>query len=447
VQSGSVVTENTFDGLGRRIIHQVKNCADLDSTYHQYYDGQRMIETRNGSDQVLQQLLWGGQYIDELIQIGWNQDPIHASGGTSPENTCERFFWTARDANYNVLGLVSAKGVLTERYEYDPYGNRRVFSRGYIMSDATDDGLVNSDDYGVLDRGEISRGDLNGDGIINADDYGIIDREFTGNNSLPSNDPLAMGLRLGSFRGNVNGTTATSALGLCPVGHQGLWQDEENGLIYNRARFLHPVLGRFCQRDPIGYADSVSLYEYVKSRVIHRRDPGGHSCDDECSDIRCPAELFSFTVPLDILDDLNSVLKDMAWDKILEELPKVVNVAAPLLSAVTGADLFEKYFSSMLDLTGFDIYTYVVYAKCGDECCGTAYRRALKGPPSVSKIKCSAAGKPASNGQGQYWFFNGANNWEHLVSSMYQCNVEGKEQFRRNVRSQFPNCPALNKRR
>jgi len=36
---------------------------------------------------------------------------------------------------------------------------------------------------------------------------------------------------------------------------QGLMLDEETGLIYNRYRYLHATLGRFCQRDPLGYVD------------------------------------------------------------------------------------------------------------------------------------------------------------------------------------------------
>jgi RHS repeat-associated protein len=48
------------------------------------------------------------------------------------------------------------------------------------------------------------------------------------------------------------------------IGHQGLYHDAETGsgggLIYNRARMLHPVIGRFMQRDPLGYVDGMSLY-------------------------------------------------------------------------------------------------------------------------------------------------------------------------------------------
>ena len=37
----------------------------------------------------------------------------------------------------------------------------------------------------------------------------------------------------------------------------------------------HPTLGRFVQRDPLGYVDGMGLYEYVASRPPSARDPQG----------------------------------------------------------------------------------------------------------------------------------------------------------------------------
>jgi hypothetical protein len=44
------------------------------------------------------------------------------------------------------------------------------------------------------------------------------------------------------------------------------------------ARVYNPALGRFLQRDPIGYRDGVNLYQYVGSRPIVARDPTGLCC-------------------------------------------------------------------------------------------------------------------------------------------------------------------------
>ena len=41
--------------------------------------------------------------------------------------------------------------------------------------------------------------------------------------------------------------------------------DPESGLYHVRHRMYHPTLGRWLQRDPLGYVDGMSLYEYVRS--------------------------------------------------------------------------------------------------------------------------------------------------------------------------------------
>jgi RHS repeat-associated protein len=51
--------------------------------------------------------------------------------------------------------------------------------------------------------------------------------------------------------------------------------DPETELYYVRNRTYSPVLGRWIQRDPIGYQGGVSLYEYVKSMVERNADPSG----------------------------------------------------------------------------------------------------------------------------------------------------------------------------
>ena len=71
--------------------------------------------------------------------------------------------------------------------------------------------------------------------------------------------------------------TAHSAIGN-PYQFTGRRFDEETGLYYYRARYFDDEQGRFISRDPLGYVDGMSLYEYVMSNPINFTDPRGEAC-------------------------------------------------------------------------------------------------------------------------------------------------------------------------
>jgi RHS repeat-associated protein len=56
--------------------------------------------------------------------------------------------------------------------------------------------------------------------------------------------------------------------------------DPETGLYQVRNRAYHPALGRWVQRDPLGYVDGLNLYDYVSSNPINAVDPLG--LEEEC---------------------------------------------------------------------------------------------------------------------------------------------------------------------
>ena len=65
-----------------------------------------------------------------------------------------------------------------------------------------------------------------------------------------------------------------------PYGYTGRRLDSEIGLYYYRARYYNPKVGRFIQRDPLGYVDGLNLYTYAQSNPTNYFDPlGTTSCN------------------------------------------------------------------------------------------------------------------------------------------------------------------------
>jgi len=66
-----------------------------------------------------------------------------------------------------------------------------------------------------------------------------------------------------------------SSYGANEIIYCGYRYDPESELYYVRNRTYNPPLGRWIQRDPIGYASGVNLYEYVGGRAVTEADPAG----------------------------------------------------------------------------------------------------------------------------------------------------------------------------
>jgi len=119
----------------------------------------------------------------------------------------KRYFY-CQDANYNVVALREGSNIV-ERYEYDPYGNVRIF-KGYDSAEGHEDLTVVSD-------------------------------------SVAEN----------------------------PILFAGYYFDNEMGLYYVRHRMYSSGLQRWLQRDPLGYVDGQSQYEYVQSEPVTGLDAMG----------------------------------------------------------------------------------------------------------------------------------------------------------------------------
>lgn len=96
-----------------------------------------------------------------------------------------------------------------------------------------------------------------------------------------SQDHLGSTVGLSDQRGRVVEQVAYDSYGnsegplLTRFGYTGRERDPLTGLLYYRARWYDPDLGRFISEDPIGLAGGVNSYAYVRNNPVKRTDPFG----------------------------------------------------------------------------------------------------------------------------------------------------------------------------
>src|SRR5262249_18756836 len=76
--------------------------------------------------------------------------------------------------------------------------------------------------------------------------------------------------------------------------------DSESGLLYYRARYYDPKIGRFISEDPITFDGGINFYAYVGNNPINLTDPFGEQ--DPGSPFRPPARV-SGGVPQVTIDE------------------------------------------------------------------------------------------------------------------------------------------------
>ena len=213
--SPQVIAQYAYDGLGRRIKKVVSNSGDKDGTQYFYHNNRwQLLEIDNAAGVARQQFVWGTNYIDEAVCM----DVDTGADGDCTDESSRHFFYM-QDGNWNVTGLREDMGSgpqVVERYEYDPYGAVRIY-RGASSAGMAEQRTVTGQSLKWLDA------------------------------SLPEN----------------------------PFLYTGYFYDSEIGKYQVRNRQDDPILGRWIQRDPAGYADCANLYQYVRDAPIIGVDPQG----------------------------------------------------------------------------------------------------------------------------------------------------------------------------
>jgi len=239
----------------------VTNSGDLDGTELYYYQKHQVIEVRDGSENVIRQIIHGRRYIDEVV-LEILEDGV---------------VWVHQDANWNVIALTDFAGRVLEHYYQTPYGIMTVDQESYF-GDSDGDGKVTEDEWDTDEDGQLD----SDDDCWGSDPSGncrLVDFDFDGDVDATDATRLA---ELDSTTTYRQPGQACSGIGNTRA-HQGLIYDAEIGSYNNRARQYAPQIERFMQRDALrpnphatsAYQDGVSLYTYVRTNPNTWVDPLG----------------------------------------------------------------------------------------------------------------------------------------------------------------------------
>jgi RHS repeat-associated protein len=278
-----VKTENAYDEVNRlkRLTHT--NAAGIALEDFQYsYNADDEIEATGSlaSANLLPTAKEVGQAdtANRTLQFGLTDYTFDTEGQVRTKTEIQgtsSYEWDARGR----LSQVKLPNGQTITYVYDAKGRR---------TSRSSNGLVTSFTYDGLDR----IFDRRNDGKVS--DYLthlLIDKRLKQTDSLTGTSYFLQD-HLGSISiltdglGNTVGRIKYEAFGgstnFMPIqfSYTGRESEEQSGLIYYRARWYNPELGKFISEDPIGLADGLNLYSYVRNNPINRIDPLGTSSID-----------------------------------------------------------------------------------------------------------------------------------------------------------------------
>lgn len=262
----------TYDALGRRISQEIFPAAATRlptgvtvGKVRYLYAGPRELETRDyATGDLRKRHFYTHESIDSRIRTDDHTGPEVQTVFYATDRLGSPTAAVAYDSTAN-------RAAVLERYVYDLNGaiTASVGERPCLTTDVNCDGMVNAVDLVLVRQafGPAATGaaqDVCGiagpgpDLQIDDSDLACV-RTDVGKGPDPAGPPPS---------GVLPRPDRTVSL-------HGLTYDHATGLVYARARYFHPDLGRWMRRDPKGYVDGGNLYEAFRSNPLAYTDPMG----------------------------------------------------------------------------------------------------------------------------------------------------------------------------
>ena len=305
-KAGTTLAANvyTYDGVGNRSANTETIGGTALGVVYSYDELKRLIQVANGTAAQQEAYLYDplgnrtqrsvGQtgpsitaYLYDAanalkeIHSGSTGGPLLTSlaydlNGNLQTDGTRTYTWDGIDQLAQVTN-----GTTTVAYAYDGHGRRTKKTVNGALTQWLHNGDQLYAEYGSswtqptsrwssagLDQ-PVLRGQVNADGSDGTAQYALAD-------ALGSVIALANSAdsTVASQRFDAWGNKTTSTGTIPNYGYTGR-EPDETGLIFYRARYYHPGIGRFASRDPIGLQGGINPYAYVGNNPVMRVDPTG----------------------------------------------------------------------------------------------------------------------------------------------------------------------------
>ena len=207
---------------------------------------------------------WKG--IEKEAGAGEEELKLTAAGGKEGVETEEDYAYIYHYDNRNRMTGMESESVKA-RYSYDPMGRRKsktvngvttghIWDKDNIVYETKGDGSKLASYYRGIHLAAIDNGAI---------DYYLYDNhgDITGMKNEGSS------IIYDAFGNQTSDTTG----GYNPFRYNSQYTDAESGLIYLRARYYDPSIGRFMAEDPV--KDGLNWYAYCAGNPVMKVDPSG----------------------------------------------------------------------------------------------------------------------------------------------------------------------------
>jgi RHS repeat-associated protein len=273
----ALVAEYTCNGLGFRTSWKYDANASgavdgSDPVYWFTHDERwRVVATYRGSDSDPREVfVWhsagmdghgGSSYIDAVVL---RQDDTTTAWTDAPD-TLNRRIYPLQNWRADVVAVYDVnEGVIAERVKYSAYGVPFCVSAADFDGDGDVDAADNTAYSNANTAGDPSA-DLNLDGVVDFNDTlawnNLYNAGETGGRSVLSLSSVRNRIGYAGYQHDPSITGSAQASG--------------QGKYHVRFRVYDAGVGRWTRRDPLGYVDGMSVYEYVRSAPVEWTDSYG----------------------------------------------------------------------------------------------------------------------------------------------------------------------------